>query len=91
MTAVSSYLHARQQGGEWLVRIDDIDPPREMPGAAADILQTLEAFELEWDRSVLYQSSRFEAYAAVADRLLAAGRAFRCRCSRAQLRTIEGA
>ena len=86
VAAVASYLHARQAHGEWLVRIEDIDPPREVPGAADDILRTLEAFVLEWDRSVLYQSSRVEAYGAAAERLLGDGRAFRCRCSRSELR-----
>lgn len=88
-TAVASYLHARQAGGEWLVRIEDIDPPREVPGAADDILRTLEAFELEWDRSVLYQSQRLATYDAVAQRLLADGRAFRCRCSRSEIRAAN--
>jgi glutamyl-Q tRNA(Asp) synthetase len=86
VAAVASYLHARQARGEWLVRIEDIDPPREVPGAADDLLRTLEAFELEWDRPVLYQSSRLAAYRAAAERLLATGRAFRCRCSRSELR-----
>jgi glutamyl-Q tRNA(Asp) synthetase len=88
-TAVASYLHARQAGGEWLVRIEDIDPPREAPGAASGILRTLEAFELEWDRSVLYQSTRLEAYDEVVRRLLAAGHAFRCRCSRSEIRAAN--
>jgi glutamyl-Q tRNA(Asp) synthetase len=88
-TAVASFLHARQARGEWLVRIEDIDPPREVPGAAADILRTLEAFELEWDRSVLYQSRRLATYEAVAQRLLADGRAFRCRCSRSEIRAAN--
>ena len=88
-TAVASYLHARQAGGEWLVRIEDIDPPREVPGAADAILRTLEAFELEWDRSVLYQSSRLAAYSGAADRLLASGSAFRCRCSRSEIRAAN--
>jgi glutamyl-Q tRNA(Asp) synthetase len=88
-TAVASYLHARQAGGEWLVRIEDIDPPREVPGAADDILRTLEAFELEWDRPVLYQSRRLEAYDAIAQRLLADGQAFRCRCSRSEIRAAN--
>ena len=87
--AVASYLHARQARGEWLVRIEDIDPPREVPGAADEILRTLEAFELEWDRSVLYQSRRLATYEAVAERLLADGRAFRCRCSRSEIRAAN--
>ena len=86
-TAVASYVHARQARGEWLVRIEDIDPPREVPGAADSILRSLESLELEWDRPVLYQSSRHEAYRAAADRLLAQGRAFRCRCSRSEIRS----
>ena len=86
LTAVASFLHAKQAGGAWLVRIEDIDPPRELPGAAADILSTLEAFELPWDRAVLYQSRRHEAYAAAAARLLDAGLAFRCSCTRADVR-----
>lgn len=86
VTAVASFLHARQAGGEWLVRIDDIDPPREAPGAATAILRTLDAFELEWDRDVVYQSRRTAAYAAAAERLLAAGLAFHCNCTRSTIR-----
>jgi glutamyl-Q tRNA(Asp) synthetase len=48
-TAVASFLHARQSAGSWLVRIEDIDPPREVRGAADEILRTLEAYELFWD------------------------------------------
>jgi glutamyl-Q tRNA(Asp) synthetase len=88
-TAVASFLHARQARGEWLVRIEDIDPPREIAGAADAILRTLEAFELEWDRSVLYQSSRVDVYRAAADRLLARGLAFHCRCSRSEIRAAN--
>jgi glutamyl-Q tRNA(Asp) synthetase len=79
-------LHARQARGEWLVRIEDIDPPREVPGAADSILRTLEALELEWDGPVLHQSSRLAAYRAAADGLLASGAAFNCRCSRSEIR-----
>jgi glutamyl-Q tRNA(Asp) synthetase len=86
VTAVASFLHARQAGGEWLVRIEDIDPPREAPGAAATILRTLEAFGLEWDREVLYQSSRMAAYAAAAEGLIGARLAFRCSCTRSTIR-----
>lgn len=88
-TAVASFVHARQARGEWLVRIEDIDPPREVRGAADDILRTLEAFELEWDRPVLYQSSRLAAYDEVTARLLADGRAFNCRCSRSEIRAAN--
>ena len=88
-TAAASFLHARQARGEWLVRIEDIDPPREVPGAADDILRTLEAFDLEWDGAVLYQSRRLAAYAAAAQRLFASGQAFRCVCSRSDIRAAN--
>jgi glutamyl-Q tRNA(Asp) synthetase len=84
--AVASHLHARHARGQWLVRIEDIDPPREVPGAAADILRTLEAFELEWDGDVVFQSARLGLYRDVAQSLLDAGLAFRCRCSRSEIR-----
>ena len=91
VTAVGSFLHARQAGGEWLVRIEDIDPPREVPGAAANILRTLETLGLEWDRSVLYQSSRHAAYGEAIERLFRAGHAFRCDCSRSAVRAANDA
>ena len=64
VAAVGSYLDARSIGGEWLVRMEDVDTPRNMPGAADGILRTLEAFGFEWDGAVLWQSRRFDAYAA---------------------------
>jgi glutamyl-Q tRNA(Asp) synthetase len=85
-TAVASFLHARQASGSWLVRIEDIDPPREMPGAADEILRTLEACELFWDGPVVYQSARSHVYDAACSRLLKAGLAFRCSCARSTLR-----
>ena len=72
-TAVASFLHARQAAGSWLVRIEDIDPPREVPGAADEILRTLEAYELLWDGPVVYQSARRATYEAACSRLLNAG------------------
>jgi glutamyl-Q tRNA(Asp) synthetase len=85
-TAVASYLHARQAGGHWLVRMENIDPPREVAGAADDILRTLEAYELYWDGTVLYQSTRRERYEEITGELLQLGAAFRCSCTRRELR-----
>ncbi|MEL7537562.1 MAG: tRNA glutamyl-Q(34) synthetase GluQRS [Pseudomonadota bacterium] len=91
VAALASYLDARSVGGEWLVRIEDIDPPREIAGASDDILRTLEALELTWDGSVRRQSQRHEHYASVAQRLYRDGKAFYCRCSRQQLRDANAA
>ncbi len=82
LTAVASYADARAHQGKWLVRIEDLDPPREMPGAAADILRTLEAFGFEWDGEVAYQSCRYDLYQDTLDRLKAAGLVYPCYCSR---------
>ena len=83
--ALASFLDARAHQGTWLVRIEDTDPPREVPGASAAILKTLETYGLEWDGEVLYQSKRHDAYQAVIDQLLRQGLAYYCRCSRKQL------
>lgn len=85
IAAVGSYLSARAAGGEWLVRIEDLDPPRTVPGAADDILRALEILGFEWHGEVLYQSTRSAAYAAAVERLLAQGDAFECTCSRAEI------
>ncbi len=82
VAAVGSYLAARTAGGEWLVRIEDLDPPREQPGAADAILHTLAAFGFEWWGEVLYQSRRTEHYAAALDQLAQSGHLYRCNCSR---------
>ncbi|MBD07510.1 MAG: tRNA glutamyl-Q(34) synthetase GluQRS [Gammaproteobacteria bacterium] len=84
-TAVASYLHAKKANGEWLLRIDDIDQPREKKGAADSIRKTLNAFQLEWDRDVFYQSSDMEKYHEVAEKLVTFGHAFRCSCTRKEL------
>jgi len=85
LAAVISYLDARKHRGLWLVRIEDLDPPREQPGAAASILHSLEAHGLTWDREVRYQSERADAFEAALARLAAKGRLFWCQCSRKQL------
>ncbi len=85
MTALGSYLDARTHGGEWLLRMEDLDPLREQPGAADTILATLEAYGLHWDGPVLYQHTRVEAYQAAIERLLAEGMAYPCACSRREI------
>lgn len=84
--AVASYLHARQNRGLWLVRIEDIDPPREVPGAADQILAALEAFDLRWDSEPLFQSTRTDNYEPLALDLVERGLAYRCSCSRKEIR-----
>ena len=88
VAAVGSYLDALAHGGEWLVRIEDVDTPRNVPGADADILRTLENFGFEWQGEVLYQSTRGEAYAAALDQLTAAGLAYGCACSRKEIAQV---
>lgn len=90
VAALASYLDARAVGGRWWVRMEDLDPPREMPGAATAILKTLERYGLEWDGDVVYQSLRHEAYQAVIDRLFSQGLAYACVCSRKQLEPWHG-
>ena len=85
LSALASWLDIRQRGGSWLVRIDDIDPPREVPGAAERILRQLEAHGLYWDEAVQYQSRRHEAYREAINTLLDSGHAFYCELSRRQL------
>ena len=82
LTAVASYADARSNGGKWLVRMEDLDPPREMPGAASHILHTLEAFGFEWDGEVAYQSRRYALYEETLCRLKSAGLVYPCHCSR---------
>ncbi len=90
VAAVGSWLIARHNNGDWLLRIEDIDPPREIPGAAAQQIETLAAFGMQSDEAVLWQSRRSDAYAAALDRLLDDGLAFPCRCSRSDLAATNG-
>lgn len=85
MTAVGSYLEAKAHQGEWLLRIEDLDPPREIAGAAHSILHTLEAFGFEWDREVSWQSLRHEHYSQALGQLISKQRAYPCSCTRKEL------
>ncbi|MFU8821978.1 MAG: tRNA glutamyl-Q(34) synthetase GluQRS [Gammaproteobacteria bacterium] len=85
LAAAGSWLDARAAGGEWLLRIEDLDPPREPPGAIDEILRTLEAFGLWWDGVVVLQSHRLPLYEAALDQLGAAGWAYPCTCSRKRI------
>jgi len=85
IAALASWLHARSAGGRWLLRIDDIDPPREQPGAAAAIIHSLQRHQLCWDGDILWQSQRSAAYDAALAALHAGGHLFACSCSRSEL------
>ena len=87
VAAVASWCDARHAQGIWRLRMEDLDPPREVHGAAGDILRTLEGFGLHWDGPVLYQSSRDEAYSKALELLKGSGAAFGCACTR---KTLQG-
>lgn len=88
VAAVGSFLDARHHIGSWLVRMEDLDRAREVPGAADAILRTLEAFGLHWDESVMFQSARTGAYAEALDHLRSLGLIYPCRCSRSQIAAL---
>lgn len=90
IAALGSYLQARAQQGRWLVRIEDIDPPREVPGAADTILKQLEHYGLHWDGDVLWQSQRHEAYRAALNWLRQQGLSYYCTCTRSRIQQIGG-
>jgi glutamyl-Q tRNA(Asp) synthetase len=85
IAAVASYLEAKIHGGQWLLRIEDIDLPRVMPGATSLILQSLEDFGFAWDGDVLYQSQRTPYYQAAFDDLLQRDLVYPCSCSRKEI------
>lgn len=96
IAALASFLDAKAQvdsqnnPGKWLVRIEDIDPPREQIGASAAILSTLDAFGLHWDEQVLYQSQQSELYRHTLNELQQTSRSYYCQCTRGEIKAIGG-
>ena len=85
VAAVASYLEARTRAGEWLVRMEDLDTPRVVAGAAGEILRALAACGMQWDGDIVYQSKRTDAYHAELHRLRAMGLVYPCACSRREI------
>ena len=85
IAALGSYLEARHHGGQWLLRIEDVDAPRTVPGATDTILRQLDAYGLNRDGDILYQSQRTDIYREALNRLIADGKAFACACTRREL------
>lgn len=90
VAALGSWLRARHQQGRWIVRIEDLDPPREVAGAAQQQLETLAAFGLVSDEPVLWQHDRHDAYAAALQHLIEQNQAFACWCTRSELQRHRG-
>lgn len=89
LCALASFLDARANKGAWLVRIEDIDPPREQPGAASAILSTLAAHGMHWDEPPLFQSQCHARYRSRLEELSAAKLSYRCACTRARLKSLS--
>ncbi len=85
VAAVASYLQARTNNGLWLLRIEDIDPPREQPGATDEIIRSLEHYGFEWDGEIIFQSTNSTAHESALVALIEGNRAYPCRCSRRNL------
>jgi glutamyl-Q tRNA(Asp) synthetase len=89
VAAVASYLQAGAQGGRWLLRIEDIDPPREQAGASEEIIQALDRYGFEWYGGVHFQSASDEAHRAALKSLVDRELTYPCRCSRRELVDAE--
>ncbi|HEY9030367.1 MAG TPA: tRNA glutamyl-Q(34) synthetase GluQRS [Kangiella sp.] len=89
IAAVGSYLIAKSRHTEWLVRIEDIDPPREVTGASDLILRQLEAFGLHWDSEVSYQSQQLDHYAEIIEQLKSQGLVYACNCTRKKIKSLS--
>ncbi|GAA0854544.1 tRNA glutamyl-Q(34) synthetase GluQRS [Aliiglaciecola litoralis] len=90
VTALGSYLQAKAQQGKWRLRIDDIDPPRIMPGAIEHIQSALWVHGLKWDDEIVYQSDHSAEYESALQSLLANNKIYRCECTRAQIKAAGG-
>ncbi len=88
VAALASYLDARHHRGKWLLRIEDLDPPRESPSAPALIMEQLKGLGFTWDGEPLYQSERLDRYQACLDQLHAGGHLFLCTCSRKSFQQV---
>lgn len=91
LAALASFLDARHHAGHWLVRMDDIDPPREPEGAAEAIIAALQAFCLTGDEPILFQSSRHDSYEAALEKLYQDNHLYFCQCSRREIRERQAA
>ncbi len=85
VTAVGSYLEARSNHGEWLIRIENVDPTREIPGAAGEILNVLDALGMAWNGEAVFQNRRYHAYKADLARLAARHLIYPCNCTRREI------
>jgi glutamyl-Q tRNA(Asp) synthetase len=88
-TAVASFVHAHSKQGQWFVRIDDLDTPRNVAGSAESILSDLESFHLYWDGSIVYQSHQLDFYQQQLDKLIRKGFCYSCICSRKTLSALS--
>lgn len=88
--AIASFLDAKSFEGQWLIRIEDIDPPREMTGASDDIIACLKNHGLFSDQTIIYQSARFDAYNTALSQLTSLGLTYFCQCTRKRLKTLGG-
>ena len=86
VAAVASYLQARSKQGQWLLRIEDLDPPREIAGATDDIIRTLDEFGFEWDGEIIRQSNRADLYLQALDELSKQDHIYPCTCSRSDIK-----
>ncbi len=88
-TAVASYLDAKAHNGTWLLRIEDLDPPREQADASEMIIHSLKVHGLHWDKDILWQSQCHQAYQAAIETLMATNKSFYCECTRQQLKEYK--